>query len=58
MLEPQLVDYKNFSMYFCTDNKNAKQFQSLHAISIARPSIWVIQYLPSIQKWCKMMLER
>ena len=58
MLEPQVVDYGGFSMSFCTDNKNKTEFPSLHAISIARPSIWVIRHLPAIHGWCRLLQNR
>jgi len=58
MLVSQPVDFEQFSLTLCTDADNKANFPSLYALATARPSIWTIKHLPSMHKWCKIMMQR
>merc|ERR1719350_1400211 len=45
-------------MALCMEAENKSKFPSLYALATARPSIWVIKYLPAMHAWCKLIMQR
>ena len=58
MLTTRKVDFEQFSMALCMEAENKSKFPSLYALATARPSIWVIKYLPAMHAWCKLIMQR
>merc|ERR1719204_2509710 len=58
MLSPQSMNLENFTITLLKDQSNKSKYPCLWALATARPSIWCVQYLPAMQRWCRMMLER
>ena len=58
MRSPQSIDFDGFKIAILKDAENQKKYPTLWALATAHPSLFLVQYLPSLHKWCGMILDK